>query len=130
MLDLTPLVEAIIALAATAITIFLIPWLRERYGNETLKKARGWVQIAVYAAEKLYGAGNGDKKLAHAEQVLAQHKIKLDTLTLKTMVDAEIKKMEQAESVVQPVAVDEHMLEHIANVEPPNAEGADLNGDN
>lgn len=126
MLDLTPLVEAIIALAASAITIFLIPWLRARYGNETLEKARGWVQIAVYAAEKLYGAGNGDKKLAYAEQVLAQHKIKLDTATLKAMVDAEIKKMEQTEIVVDTVSVDEHLLDHLVNVEPPeNAEGTE-----
>ena len=125
MLDLTPLVEAIIALAAAAITMFLIPWLKARYGNETLEKARGWVQIAVYAAEKLYGAGNGDKKLAYAEQVLAQHKIKLDTLTLKAMVDAEIKKMEQTEMVVESVPIDDSLLKHFEDVEPPNAEGTE-----
>lgn len=113
MIDITPLLEAVIALAATAITLFLIPWLRERYDNETLEKARGWVQIAVYAAEKLYGAGNGDKKLAHAEHLLAQHNIKLDTVTLKAMIDAEIKKMEQAETVIE--------VEPILDVEP--AEG-------
>ena len=97
MIDFTPLVQAIITLAATAVTMFLIPWLRERYGNETLEKARSWVQIAVYAAEKVYGAGHGDEKLAYAEEVLAQHKIKLDTDTLLAMVNAEIRKMEQAE---------------------------------
>lgn len=97
MIDLTPLVQAIIALAATAVTVFLIPWLRNRYGNETLEKVRSWVQIAVYAAEKLYGAGHGDEKLAYAEDFLAQHKIKLDTDTLRAMVNAEIRKMEQVE---------------------------------
>lgn len=95
MIDLNPLFEAIITLAATTITVFLIPWLRARYGNETLEKARSWVEIAVYAAEKVYGAGHGAEKLAYAEQVLAQHKIKLDFDTLLAMVDAEIKKMEQ-----------------------------------
>lgn len=98
MIDLTPLAEAIITLAATAITLFLIPWLRERYGNEKLAKVQNWVQIAVYAAEKLYGAGNGDQKLAYAEQVLEKHNIILDMDTLKAMVDAEIKKLEQAET--------------------------------
>ena len=106
MMDLTPLVEAIIALATTAITLFLIPWLRERFGNEKLEKARGWVQIAVYAAEKLYGAGNGDAKLAYAQEVLAKHKIKLDTKTIMAMIDAEIKKMEQAEFVALPEAIE------------------------
>lgn len=103
MLDLTPLVQAIITLAATAVTLFLIPWLRERYGNETLNKAKSLVQIAVYAAEKVYGAGNGEQKLEFAEHVLAQHKIKLDTNTIMAMIDAEIKKMEQADSFI-PVA--------------------------
>lgn len=115
MLDITPLVEALLALATTAITLFFIPWLRERYGNETLEKAKNWVQIAVYAAEKIYGAGNGDQKLEYVEHLLAQHKIKFDTVTLKAMVDAEIKKMEQAETVIE--------VEHIPDVEPP--EGAD-----
>lgn len=100
MIDFTPLAEALISLAVAAITIFLIPWLKERYGNESLAKAKSWVQIAVYAAEKAYGAGHGDEKLAYAEQVLAEHKIKLDLSTLKTMVDAEIKKLEQAEAYV------------------------------
>lgn len=114
MLDLTPILEAIIALAASAITLFLIPWLRERFGNEKLEKARGWVEIAVYAAEKLYGAGNGDEKLAYAETFLAQHKIKLDTAELIAMVNAEIKKMEQAEIPViepEPVPVSEEVNE-------------------
>ena len=104
MIDFTPLFEALISLVATAITVFLVPWLVTRYGNEKLEKARAWVRIAVYAAEKLYGAGNGDQKLAYAEEVLAKHKIKLDTATLKALVNSEIKKMEQGET------------EHIENV--------------
>lgn len=106
MLDLTPILEAIIGLAATAITLFLIPWLKKRFGNEKLENIRGWVEIAVYAAEKLYGAGNGDQKLEYAEAFLAQHKIKLDTAELIAMVNAEIKKMEQMETtILEPVEV-------------------------
>lgn len=134
MLDFTPLAEALITLAVTAITVFLIPWLRERYSTETLEKARGWVQIAVYAAEKLYGAGHGAEKLAYAEQVLAQHKIKLDTATLTAMIDAEIKKLEQAENVM-PINLNAEIVPHVELVEeikpPDTAEGAaggDLNG--
>lgn len=115
MIDLTPLVQAIITLAATAVTAFLIPWLRERFGNEKLEKARGWVEIAVLAAEKVYGAGNGDQKLAYAEEFLAQHKIKLDMDTLLAMVNAEIKKMEQAEL---PVLIEEDIeIEELTQAE-------------
>ena len=114
MIDFTPIVEALSGLAVTAITVFLIPWLRERYGNETLEKARGWVQIGVLAAEKLYGAGKGDEKLAYVSNFLAQHKIKLDVEALKALVNAEIKKMEQAEAVV----LDGELLEYV----PPDGE--------
>lgn len=118
MLDFTPLVEAIIALAAAAITMFLIPWLRTRYGNENLEKVRSWVQVAVYAAEKLYGAGNGDQKLEYAEAFLREHKINLDTYDLIAMVNAEIKKMEQAMLTEKALAVDD--VEDI--VEKPDPE--------
>lgn len=125
MLDFTPLAEALIALAVTAITVFLIPWMRGRYGNEALEKARSWVQIAVYAAEKVYGAGHGAEKLAYAEQVLANHNIKLDFETLTAMIDAEIKKMEQQ-------TIEITGLELIEEIKPPNeaqeAAGGDLNG--
>ena len=114
MIDFTPIVEALIGLAVTAITVFLIPWLRERFGTEKLAKAQGWVQIAVLAAEKLYGAGKGDEKLSYVEQFLAQHKIKLDMDALKALVNAEIKKMEQAEAVV----LDGELHEYV----PPDGE--------
>lgn len=46
-----------------------------------------------------FGNNNGPAKLAHVEDMLARHNIKLDFDTLNAMVDAEIKKMEQAEGV-------------------------------
>ena len=67
LLDLTKLAQAVISLAAGIVSLYLVPWLRSKLTNEQLSKAKSWVQIAVYAAEKLYGAGNGDQKLAYAE---------------------------------------------------------------
>lgn len=112
MIDFTPLVEALITLAVTAITVFLVPWLRERYGTEKLAKAQGWVQVAVLAAEKLYGAGKGDEKLAYVENFLEEHNIILDMDALRVLVNAEIKKMENE---VLPVAGE--LLEYV----PPDA---------
>lgn len=111
MIDFTPLFEALITLAATAITVFLIPWLRERYGAEKLAKAQGWVQVAVLAAEKLYGAGNGDEKLAYVENFLEEHNIILDMDALEVLVNAEIKKMESI------FPVEGELLEYV----PPDA---------
>lgn len=123
MIDFTPLVEALITLAVTAITVFLIPWLRERYGTEKLAKAQGWVQVAVLAAEKLYGAGKGDEKLAYVEAFLASHNIKLDIDALEALVNAEIKKME---SEAFGVAEGE-LLEYVPPDAGESAAGGGLN---
>jgi len=75
------------------------------------------VQIAVYAAEKLYGAGNGDQKLAYAEEILCKHGIRLDTATLKAMIDAQIKEMENME----PFYLADGKVEMIDNPKPETA---------
>ena len=59
LVDLTPLLQAIIGIASVLVTGFLIPWLKTRFSAEQLTKAQNWVQIGVYAAEKLYGASAG-----------------------------------------------------------------------
>lgn len=94
MIDLTPIIQAAITLAAALITAYLIPWLRSRTTVEQQTYIHMAVQVAVYAAEKAYGAGHGEEKLAYAEQVLARHNVRLDTKTLKAMIDAQIKEME------------------------------------
>ena len=96
LLDLTKLAQAVISLAGI-VSLYLVPWLRSKLTNEQLSKAKSWVQIAVFAAEKLYGAGNGDQKLVYAEEILRKHGIRLDTATLKAMIDAQIKEMENME---------------------------------
>lgn len=95
LINITPLVEAVIALAAALVTAYLIPWLRAKYNGEQLARVRIWVEIAVSAAEKLYGAGHGAEKFQHAEQILRAKGIRLDTAELMAMIDAQIKKMEQ-----------------------------------
>lgn len=64
----------------------------------------------MLAAEKIYGAGKGDEKLAYAEKVLEQHHIRLDLDTLKAIVDAEIKKPELAEHK-EPMTIVPEVLE-------------------
>ena len=123
MIDFTPLVEALITLAVTAITVFLIPWLRERYGTEKLAKAQGWVQVAVLAAEKLYGAGKGDEKLAYVENFLEEHNIVLDMDALRALVNAEIKKMEN-----EAFPVEEIIQETIPPDAGESAAGGGMNG--
>ena len=65
-IDLTPLLEAVASLALSMITAFLIPWIRARYSAEQRRRISAAVEIAVCAAEQIFGAGAGEKKLEWA----------------------------------------------------------------
>ena len=96
-INLTPLFQALIGLIAALITVYLIPWLRSRTTSEQQAQIGAAVHIAVYAAEKLYGAGRGDEKLAFAVSYLRAHGFDLDAETLKGQINAAIQEMEQYE---------------------------------
>ena len=98
-IDLTPLAEILISLLAVVITTYLIPWIKTNTTHKQQEYIRAAAHVAVYAAEKFYGAGHGDEKLAYAEKVLKEdYGITLNFNKLETVIDAAIKEMEQAES--------------------------------
>ena len=71
-IDLTPIFQALIALLASIITIKVIPWIKARTTAQQQEMLRAAVSVAVYAAEQLYGAGNGKEKLMYAKGQLAK----------------------------------------------------------
>lgn len=66
MINLTPIIQALIGLLAALVTYRLIPWIKARTTSEQQAQIRAAVRIAVFAAEQLFGAGNGEAKLEYA----------------------------------------------------------------
>lgn len=98
-IDLTPLFEILISLLALVITTYLIPWIKAHTTHKQQEYIRAAAHVAVYAAEKFYGAGHGDEKLEYASKILKEdYGIELNLNKLEAVVDAAIKEMEQAES--------------------------------
>ena len=98
-IDLTPLFEILISLLAVVITTYLIPWIKAHTTHKQQEYILAAAHVAVYAAEKFYGAGHGEEKLAYAEKVLKEdYGIYLNMNKLEAVVDAAIKEMEQDES--------------------------------
>lgn len=54
MVDITVIIEVVIALAVALVTAFFIPWLKTKVDAEKLSEAAKWVKIAVQAAEMIY----------------------------------------------------------------------------
>lgn len=95
MIDLTNLIEALIAVLVAVAMRYLIPWLKTKMSKDQEETLYTIVSIAVMAAEKLYGAKKGDDKLAYVERYLEARGVKVDTMRLKAYVNATIKQMDQ-----------------------------------
>ena len=53
-MDITPVVNAVIALIAAAVTAFVIPWVKSKTTAAQREEINSWVKIAVTAAEQIY----------------------------------------------------------------------------
>ncbi len=91
MIDLTPIANAIIAVVAVAITVYLVPWIRNRTTAAQREEINAWVKIAVQAAEQLYkGSGRGPDKKQYVLDFLAQKNLKIELTELDKMIEAAV----------------------------------------
>ena len=81
-IDITPVLEALIALMAALVAGRLLPWLRERLTAQRMERLEAACNIAVYAAEELFRAGHGQEKLNYAQEYLKSRSFEVDTARL------------------------------------------------
>lgn len=94
MIDLTPVFNAIIALAAALATAFLIPWIRSKTTAEQRDELLIWVDIAVAAAEQIFtGSGRGDEKKEYVLKFLEERGFKVDFETLNMLIESAVKEL-------------------------------------
>ena len=91
MIDLTPIMEAIVALVAAVITAFVIPWLKGKIDADKLEQIKLWVTVAVEAAEQLYnGTGRGEEKKAYVVKFLQEKGFTIDPDSLDKLIEAAV----------------------------------------
>ena len=78
MTDLTPVINAVIALAAALITAFVIPWIKRNTSAKDREEFLKWVEIAVSAAEQLFYSTQGKEKKKYVVQFLEGKGFTLD----------------------------------------------------
>jgi signal transduction histidine kinase len=97
MIDLTEIIIALIGLVATALTTFLIPYLRQKMSAEKFSEMQMWVNIAVKAAEMLYtGTGRGEEKKAYVTEFLNSKGYTLDATSIENMIEAAVLEMQNS----------------------------------
>lgn len=90
MIDITPLINALIAVAAVLVTVYLIPWLKSRTTATQREEINAWVKIGCAAAEQLYNSGQINNRKAYVLQFLAQKKLKVNMDELDKMIEAAV----------------------------------------
>lgn len=78
MIDLTDIIQAVIALIVALITYKVIPWIKAKTTESQQAVLMATVRTLVYAAEQLYGAGKGDEKLQYVKQKLEEKGFDVD----------------------------------------------------
>lgn len=92
MIDLTPILEAVISLAVALITYKLIPWIKAQTDGKQQDLLRATVKTLVFAADQLYGAGKGEEKLDYVIAEMEKRGFTAD----RAAIEAAVKQLTQS----------------------------------
>ena len=92
-INITPIAQAIIALAAALISTFIIPWIKSKATNEKTADFLRWVEIAVAAAEQLYESTDGEAKKDYVVNYLRGKGIIMNEEDVENAIEAAVIKL-------------------------------------
>lgn len=93
-IDITPVINAAIALIGAGVSVFLIPWLKSQTTEAQRKELTAWVKIGVAAAEQLYkGAGRGEEKKQYVLEFLKSKGFDLNEESVNNAIEAAVKQL-------------------------------------
>ena len=92
---------------ASWITIRVIPWIKAKTSKQQQEYLLATTRVLVYAAEQLFGAGQGAVKLEYVEDELKQRGLKVDAAAI----EAAVREMNLIESWEAAIEVDDEIVE-------------------
>lgn len=94
-INLTPILQALIALMAALITYWLIPMIKARTTKDQRDLLQAAIRAAVYTAEQLFGAGHGAEKMDYALNWLREQGYDVDCRQVEAAVYDLLNRVEQ-----------------------------------
>ena len=91
--DFTNLSECLITLLSALATAFLIPFFKQKLSDEKQQKLQFWVQVAVTAAEQLFGSKAGQQKKDYVVAFLLSKGIVVDVDEVTALIESEVYKL-------------------------------------
>ena len=93
MTDLTPIINAIVALLAAVITAFVVPWLKKKTTQQDRETMLAWVEIAVAAAQQLFYELDGADRKEYVINFLTERGYSVDEGALDAAIEAAVLKL-------------------------------------
>ena len=101
MTDITPIIQLVIELVFAIIAIFVLRWLRNKIGDEKTDEAIMWVQVAVKAAEQIFGAGRGIDKKNFVLDFLRSKNLTYDEKTINALIESEVQSLTTVQNITK-----------------------------
>ena len=95
-MDITPIINAAIALLAAIVTAFVVPWLKKKISAEDMDAFLAWVEIAVAAAEQLYKDADGEVKKKYVLAYLESKGFEVDSEDVDNAIEAAVLELHSA----------------------------------
>lgn len=92
-INITPIIEVIIAFLSAIITGMFIPWLKEKISAEKNEKLKFWIGTAVKAAEQIYKGKTGQQKKDYVISFLLSKGIVFDVDEVNALIESEVFKI-------------------------------------
>lgn len=92
-MNLTSVLEAVIALAVSVLTVFVLPWISGKITAQEREELLNWVDIAVGAAQQLYHQLDGEARLNYALALLEEKGYDIDDNAILDAVEAAVLKL-------------------------------------
>lgn len=97
------LILALIPVLGTIITVFIVPYIKEKIGTEKLAKYKYWTSMAVKAAEMLWtGSDMGEDKKDYVVRFLNsmfnKNKEVIDPKQIEILIEACVKELKMDEA--------------------------------
>ncbi len=100
-IDVTTIVNAVIALIAAIISAFVIPWIKSKTTAQQREDLIAWVKIAVAAAEQIYkGEKRGEEKKQYVLDFLEDNGFSIDDDSVNAAIEAAVKQLNSVGVVI------------------------------
>lgn len=90
MIDLTSVLTAILALACSVVSVFIIPNLKKSMSAKDMEQLLKWVDIAVAAAQQIYYQSNGATRKQYVVEFLAEKGYDVDSDEIDAAIESAV----------------------------------------